>query len=224
VAFVPLYVYANSLYSLVSEPIRRFLPEGATMIATEVASPFLTPLKLAVVASFFVSIPIVLYQAWRFVAPALYSSERRLALPLLVSSIMLFYLGMAFAYFVVFPLVFEFLSSAGPDAAVVMPDINHYLNFVLKMFFAFGVAFEIPVATVILVAMGMASTASLIEKRPYIIVGCFVVGMLLTPPDVLSQFLLAVPMWFLFECGVLFARVIERRREREADQDHPDPS
>ncbi len=223
VLFIPLYFYANQLYALVSEPIRRFLPEGATMIATEVASPFLTPLKLAFVASFFAAIPYVLYQLWRFVAPGLYSSERRLALPILLSSIVLFYLGMSFAYFVVFPLVFEFLAGAGPDAAIVMPDINHYLNFVLKMFFAFGIAFEIPVATVILVAMGVTSTTSLVEKRPYIIVGCFVVGMLLTPPDVLSQFLLALPMWFLFECGVIFARLIERKRDsREAaDEEKP---
>lgn len=219
VAFFPLYYFANELYSFVSAPIRRYLPEGGTMIATEIASPFLTPLKLAMVSSFFVAIPFILFQLWRFVAPALYSKEKRLALPILLSSIFLFYLGMSFAYFVVFPLIFEFLTQSGPDAAVVMPDISHYLNFVLKMFFAFGLAFEIPIATIIVVAMGVTTSANLVEKRPYIIVGCFIVGMLLTPPDVMSQFLLAMPMWFLFEIGVLFSRLIEKRRSHEAEEE-----
>lgn len=212
VAFIPLYVFANDLYEIVSAPIRNVLPEGTSMIATEIASPFMTPLKLALVAAFFISIPFILFQLWRFIAPALYRKEKLLALPILISSILLFYVGMAFAYFLVFPLVFGFLTQAGPETAIVMPDISSYLNFVLTMFFAFGLTFEIPVVTVILVAMGVASTASLIEKRPYIIVGCFVVGMILTPPDIMSQFLLAMPMWGLFEIGVLFARLIEKRQ------------
>lgn len=211
-AFFPLYYFANDLYEIVSAPIRSVLPEGTSMIATEIASPFMTPLKLALVAAFFVSIPFILFQLWRFIAPALYRKEKQLALPILISSIVLFYIGMAFAYFLVFPLVFGFLTHAGPETAVVMPDISSYLNFVLTMFFAFGITFEIPVATVILVATGVVSTASLIEKRPYIIVGCFVVGMILTPPDIMSQFLLAMPMWGLFEIGVLCARLIEKRQ------------
>lgn len=214
--FLGLYYFANDLYQLISEPLRRFLPEGSSMIATDVASPFLTPFKLTFMAAVFISMPFVLFQIWRFIAPALYAKEKRLAMPLLFSSIVLFYLGMAFAYFVVFPLVFGFFTSAGPEGVQVMTDISRYLDFVLKLFFAFGLAFEIPIATVILVATGATSTKSLSEKRPYIVVGCFVIGMLLTPPDVISQTLLAVPMWLLFEVGVIFSRMIEKDRQSEA--------
>lgn len=216
--FLGLYYFANDLYQIISEPLRRFLPEGSSMIATDVASPFLTPFKLTFMAAVFISMPYVLFQIWRFIAPALYSSEKRLATPLLFSSIVLFYLGMAFAYFVVFPLVFGFFTSTGPDGVQVMTDISRYLDFVLKLFFAFGLAFEIPIATVILVATGATTTVSLTEKRPYIVVGCFVVGMLLTPPDVISQTLLAVPMWLLFEVGVLFSRMIENERQEKDDE------
>lgn len=216
--FMSLYYFSNELYLIISEPLRVFLPEGSSMIATDVASPFLTPFKLSFMASVFIAMPFILFQLWLFIAPALYEKEKRLALPLLFSSIVLFYLGMAFAYFVVFPLVFGFFTSAGPEGIQVMTDISKYLDFVLKLFFAFGLAFEIPIATVILVATGVTSTASLSEKRPYIVVGCFIIGMLLTPPDVISQTLLAVPMWLLFEVGILFSRMIEKERQDEANE------
>jgi len=212
IIFLGLYYFANDIYLIVSEPLRKFLPEGTSMIATDVASPFLTPFKLTFVASIFIAMPYILFQLWRFVAPALYQNEKKLAMPLLFSSVILFYAGIAFAYFVVFPLVFAFFASAGPEGVTYMTDISRYLDFVLKLFFAFGIAFEIPIATVILVATGVTSTQSLAEKRPYIIVGCFVVGMLLTPPDVISQTLLAVPMWALFELGVMFSKLIEKDR------------
>ncbi|KZY63731.1 twin-arginine protein translocation system subunit TatC [Oleiphilus sp. HI0071] len=218
VIFLSLYYFANDLYFLLSEPLRALLPEGATMIATGVASPFLTPFKLTFVASIFIAMPVILYQVWAFISPALFDKERKLAIPLLVSSIILFYFGMAFAYFVVFPLVFGFFTSAGPEDVAIMTDISQYLDFVLKMFFAFGFAFEIPIAIIILVAVGATSTSSLSEKRPYLVIGCFVVGMLLTPPDVISQTLLAVPMWLLFEVGLVFAKMIEKPNdETEAD-------
>ncbi|KZY78532.1 hypothetical protein A3740_27660, partial [Oleiphilus sp. HI0068] len=173
------------------------------------------PFKLALMTALFISMPYVLFQIWGFIAPALYENEKRLAYPLLLSSIILFYLGMAFAYFVVFPLVFGFFTSAAPEGVTVMTDISRYLDFILKLFFAFGLAFEIPIATIILVAAGITSSASLSEKRPYIVVGCFVIGMLLTPPDVISQTLLAVPMWALFEVGVLFSKLVEKKRNEE---------
>lgn len=219
VVFLSLYYFANDLYALLSQPLRALLPEGATMIATGVASPFLTPFKLTFVASIFIAMPLILYQAWSFISPALFDKERKLAIPLLVSSVILFYLGMTFAYFVVFPLVFGFFTSAGPEGVAIMTDISLYLDFVLKMFFAFGFAFEIPIAIIILVAVGATTTASLSEKRPYLVIGCFVVGMLLTPPDVISQTLLAVPMWLLFEVGLLFAKMIEKPKEEESPVD-----
>jgi len=212
VIFGSLYYFANDLYLIISEPLRQFLPEGTSMIATDVASPFFTPFKLTLMTAVFAAMPFILYQAWSYVAPALYKKEKRLALPLLASSIVLFYLGMAFAYFVVFPLVFGFFTSAAPEGVTIMTDISRYLDFVLKLFFAFGIAFEIPIATVIMVATGATNTKSLSEKRPYIVVSCFVVGMLLTPPDVISQTLLAVPMWMLFEVGMLFSRLIEKEK------------
>ncbi|MCW7556296.1 twin-arginine translocase subunit TatC [Endozoicomonas gorgoniicola] len=207
VVFIGLFWFANDIYLYVSEPLRTHLPEGSTMIATEVASPFLAPFKLTLVLSFFLSIPYVLHQIWAFIAPGLYSSEKRLAVPLLVASVVLFYLGMAFAYYVVFPLIFAFFTSVGPESVTVMTDINSYLDFILKLFFAFGLAFEIPVATVLMVWSGITTIASLKAKRPYIVVGCFVTGMLLTPPDVISQSLLAIPMWLLFEAGIIFSKL-----------------
>ncbi|UYM14653.1 twin-arginine translocase subunit TatC [Endozoicomonas euniceicola] len=207
VVFIGLFWFANEIYLYVSEPLRTHLPEGSTMIATEVASPFLAPFKLTLVLSFFLAIPYVLHQFWAFIAPGLYSSEKRLAIPLLVASVVLFYLGMAFAYYVVFPLIFAFFTSVGPESVTVMTDINSYLEFILKLFFAFGLAFEIPVATILMVWSGMTTVARLQAKRPYIIVGCFVIGMLLTPPDVISQSLLAIPMWLLFEVGIVFSKL-----------------
>jgi len=204
--FLPLFYFANDIYAYISEPLRAYLPEGTNMIATEVASPFLTPFKLTLVLSIFLAMPYILHQVWSFIAPGLYSSEKRIAAPLLVSSIVLFYAGIAFAFYVVFPLVFGFFTSVAPDGVTVMTDINRYLDFVLKLFFAFGLAFEIPIATVLLIWTGATTTKSLGSKRPYVIVGCFVVGMLLTPPDVISQILLALPMWLLFELGLLLSK------------------
>ncbi len=208
VTFIPLLFFANDIYDLISEPLRNLLPPGATMIATEVASPFLTPFKLAFVTSFFITIPFILHQIWGFIAPGLYSSEKKFMGPIFLTSILLFYLGIAFAYFAVFPLVFDFFASVMPQGVSMMTDINRYLDFVLKLFFAFGLAFEIPIATIILVWSGAITIDSIRNKRPYVIVGCFVFGMLLTPPDVISQALLAIPMWFLFEIGIFLCKAM----------------
>ena len=215
IIFLPMYFFANEIYLFVAEPLMEQLPSGSTMIATEVASPFLTPFKLAIFAAIFVAVPYILHQAWAFIAPGLYLGEKKFAFPLLASSIVLFYIGVAFAYYVVFPLVFQFMTSVTPVGVTMMTDINRYLDFVLKLFFAFGFAFEVPIATLLLVWSRVTTVESLRRKRPYIVVGCFVVGMLLTPPDVISQVLLALPTWVLFEIGILFASVIERRRAAE---------
>jgi len=217
--FVGMFPFANKLYTFVSEPLRVYLPENATMIATEVASPFLTPFKLTMVLAVFAAMPFILYQAWAFIAPGLYRKERHIVLPIMASSVLLFYGGMAFAYYVVFPLVFGFFTSVGPADVAVMTDISKYLDFVLKLFFAFGIAFEIPIATVILIWTGVITPDKLANKRPYVVVGCFVIGMLLTPPDVISQALLAIPMWLLFEVGVFFGRMIHQRADSELDDD-----
>ncbi len=217
VLFLGLFYFANGLYELLAKPLLAHMPSGGTMIATEVAAPFFTPMKLTLIVAIFAAVPYILYEVWGFVAPGLYRHERRLAVPLLVSSTLLFYLGMAFAYYVVFPLAFGFLTASAPAGVQVMTDITKYLDFVIKLFFAFGVAFEVPVATIILVLMGITTPDALTSKRPYIIVGAFVVGALLTPPDAISQLLLAVPMWLLFEAGVLMSRIMLRRKEeREA--------
>ena len=207
IVFAGLFYFSSDIYEFISQPLRVYLPEGASMIATDVASPFLAPFKLTLVLSLFIAVPYILHQIWAFISPGLYQHEKRLAIPLLIASVLLFYGGMAFAYFVVFPLVFGFFTSIGPESVAVMTDINSYLNFILKLFFAFGLAFEIPVATVLLIWSGVSDIDSLAKKRPYVIVGCFVLGMLLTPPDVISQTLLAGPMWLLFEMGILFARL-----------------
>lgn len=216
--FLGLVYFANDIYQFVSEPLRRFLPEGTTMIATDVASPFFTPFKLTFVVALVLAIPYVLYQVWSFVAPGMYKHEKRIAIPLLVSSVLLFYSGLAFAYFLVFPLVFGFFSGVGPEGITYTPDIARFLDVALKLFLAFGAAFEIPVATVLLVWSGTVSTAALVQKRRYIIVGCFIVGMLLTPPDIFSQTLLAVPMWMLFEAGIFFGRLIEKQNGETSQQ------
>ncbi|WP_144171358.1 twin-arginine translocase subunit TatC [Pseudomonas sp. Kh13] len=208
--FVGLFPFAQTLYTLISEPLRRFLPEGASMIATSVTSPFLTPFKLTAMCALFVAMPLLLHQAWGFLAPGLYRRERRIALPLLVSSIVLFYAGMAFAFFLVFPMMFGFFASVTPEGVAMMTDISQYLDFILALFLAFGLAFEIPVATFIVVWVGLADVATLRRSRPYVIVGCFVVGMILTPPDVFSQTMLAVPMWVLFEVGLLACGWLKR--------------
>jgi sec-independent protein translocase protein TatC len=219
VVFIGLFPFANEIYTFVSKPLRALLPEGATMIATEVASPFLTPFKLTLVAAIFLAIPYLLYQVWSFIAPGMYKHEKRLAMPLLASSIFLFYAGAAFAYFIVFPLIFAFFTSTGPADITIMTDINSYLDFVLKLFFAFGVAFEIPIVAVLLISTGITTPDNLARKRPYIIVGCFFLGMLLTPPDIISQSLLALPRWLLFELGVYFGRIIIRNRQPDPKPD-----
>ncbi|CAH9019882.1 twin-arginine translocase subunit TatC [Candidatus Nitrosacidococcus sp. I8] len=201
-----LIPFSNKLYQLLARPLMAHLPENNSMIATEVTAPFLAPLKLTLAVAFALSIPIVLYQIWAFVAPGLYKNERLLIFPLLIASTFLFFLGIAFAYFLVFPLMFGFFTQAAPEGIAVMTDISKYLDFVLTMFFAFGIAFEVPIAAVLLVWVGISSVESLREKRPYIIVAAFVIGMLLTPPDVFSQTLLAIPMWLLFELGIWFAQ------------------
>ncbi|QOR37550.1 twin-arginine translocase subunit TatC [Billgrantia diversa] len=223
VIFLGLYPFANEIYTFVAQPLMGLLPEGAQMIATEVASPFLAPFKLTLVVAVFIAIPFVLHQAWAFVAPGLYDNEKSLALPLLASSVGLFYAGAAFAYYVVFPLLFKFFTQTGPEDVAVMTDINQYLNFVLKMFFAFGVAFEIPIATFLLILSGATTVESLTKKRPYIILCCFVIGMLLTPPDVISQSLLAIPMYLLYEVGILFGRLVRRRRSRSEEPEETAP-
>lgn len=217
--FLALFYFAQDIYAMVAAPLRAYLPEGATMIATGVASPFFTPFKLTMVVSLFMAIPYILHQIWSFIAPGLYQQEKRIALPLLVSSIFLFYAGMAFAYFAVFPLMFGFFASVTPDGVAMMTDISQYLDFILTIFFAFGVAFEIPVATFLLIWAGIVEVATLRKSRPYVVVGCFIVGMVLTPPDVFSQTLLAIPMWILFELGIIFGSLVEKRRQEPSEQD-----
>lgn len=223
IVFGCLFYFANDIYYLISAPLQKLLPVDSTMIATDVISPFLTPLKLTFFSAVLIAIPYILYQIWAFIAPGLYKHEKRLAVPLLVSSVFLFYLGMVFAYFVVFPLLFGFITEIALTGVSTMTDITKYLDFVLQMFFAFGFAFEIPIATVLLIHAGIISPDGLTQKRPYIIVGCFFVGMLLTPPDVFSQVLLAVPMWMLFEVGVFFGRFVYRDKlAREAQAESSD--
>lgn len=212
--FVCLVFFAQDLYAWLATPLLQVMPANAGMIATDVASPFLAPFKLTLVLSFFIAIPMVLYQMWGFVAPGLYQNEKRLVAPLLFSSTLLFYLGMAFAYYVVFPIAFAFFAQVAPEGVTISTDISSYLNFVLKLFFAFGMSFEIPVAIVLLCWTGISSADSLRKKRPYVIVGVFVVGMLLTPPDVISQTLLAIPMWLLYEIGILIGGLYAGKSER----------
>jgi sec-independent protein translocase protein TatC len=219
VVFAGLYYFSNDLYLLLSKPLQGFLPENSSMVAIGIASPFLVPFKLTLFAAVFAAIPFILHQAWSFIAPGLYKHEKRYAIPLLISSTLLFYAGIAFAYFVVLPLVFGFFTSVGPSDVVLMPDINNILDFILKIFMAFGIAFEIPIATFLLVATGMTTVDSLASKRPYVFVGCFVIGMLITPPDVISQTVLAVPMWLLFEVGIMFSRLLKKDSTDEDDKE-----
>ncbi|MDX8000435.1 Sec-independent protein translocase subunit TatC [Xenorhabdus sp. Reich] len=231
VVFLSLVYFSNDIYQLIAAPLMDQLPKGANMIATDVASPFFTPIKLTIMVSVFISVPMILYQVWVFIAPALYKHERRLIMPLLFSSSVLFYLGMAFAYFVVFPLAFGFFINTVPTGVVISTDISNYLSFVMALFMAFGVSFEVPIAIILLCWSGAVTPESLKRKRPYILVGAFVVGMLLTPPDVFSQTLLAVPMYLLFELGILLSQFYigksgKRRQtvdpENESDRDTDD--
>lgn len=217
VVLIILLPFSRSLYEALASPLMAQMPEGSSMIAIDVASPFLTPFKLTLLVSLMVSIPVVIYQLWAFVAPALFKHEKRLARPLLLSSVFLFYAGCAFAYFVVFPLMFGFFSSVAPEGVAVMTDISKYLSFVMTLFLAFGITFEVPIATIILVATGITTTAKLASWRPYIIVGAFALGMVLTPPDIISQTLLALPMWLLFELGIIFSRILIREKEATGD-------
>jgi sec-independent protein translocase protein TatC len=226
VIFASLYAFANELYLYIAEPLQALLPgtvSEAGLIAIGVTSPFLVPFKLTLVLAVFIAIPFLLHQVWSFVAPALYKHEKRFAIPLLLSSIVLFYCGVAFAYFVVLPIVFGFFSSIAPEGIAYLPDMASVLDFILKIFFAFGIAFEIPVATVLLIWAGIVSVESLNAKRPYIFVCCFAVGMLVTPPDVFSQAILAVPMWLLFEFGLIFSRFFKPTPRKDIDPETGEP-
>ena len=214
VVFVALSPFSNPIYTALAGPLTRHMPAQSSMIAIDVLSPFLTPLKFTLILAVFITIPWILFQVWAFVAPGLYQREKRMVLPILTSSTLLFYCGMAFAYFVIMPIFFAFITATAPEGVAVMTDINRYLDFVMVIFFAFGIAFEVPVATVILSLAGILSPEAMAAKRSYIIVGAFVIGMLLMP-DVISQTLLALPMWLLFEIGILISRLMLRRR-REA--------
>ena len=221
--FILLLPLANTIYEFIATPLIARLPANSSMIATEVASPFFAPFKLTLFSAIFLAAPYVLYQIWGFIAPGLYDNEKKLAFPLLLSSIALFYIGIVFAYFVVFPLLFAFLTGTAPTGVRVMTDINHYLNFILKLFFAFGISFEIPIATFLLIRSGLARAEQLARNRPYIILAAFVAGMLLTPPDIISQVLLAVPIWLLFESGLLISKYLAPApaENDEAEADRP---
>ena len=224
VIFLVLFYFANDIYSYLSGPLREFLPENSQMIATEVTSPFFAPFKLALFLSFVIAMPYLLFQVWGFIAPGLYEKEKRFVIPVFLLSILLFYFGMVFAYYVVFPVLFGFFTSAGPDEVIPMTDINQYLSFTIKILMAFGLAFEVPIATLFLVKSGVSTVESLSKKRSYIILGCFVIGMLMTPPDIISQTLLAIPMWILFELGLLLSRYVAKPSESEVDEDEDDSS
>jgi sec-independent protein translocase protein TatC len=219
ICFVPLAFFQDELFTLVARPLIEKLPEGTSLIATSVISPFMAPLKLSVIVAVFIAMPYVLAQIWGFVAPGLYKHERRFALPMLVSSIALFYAGIAFAYFVVFPLMFQFLASTTPIGVKMMTDMANYLDFVMLLFFAFGVAFEMPVAVVLLVATGLVKVEALTRNRGYVVLGIFVIAAFLTPPDAVSQSFMAVPMYLLYELGIVFARLASKRRAAQTAVD-----
>ena len=218
VIFIFLFPFSDDIYRQLALPLMSSLPEGSSMIAIDVASPFFIPFKLVMILSIFISIPYLLYHLWMFTAPGLYDKEKKLVLPILISSSILFYVGAAFAYFVVFPLIFAFFISIAPEGIAVMTDISRYLDFVITLFFAFGFAFEVPIITILLVITNVTTQKRLKAKRPYVIVGAFVVGMLLTPPDVISQTLLAIPIWILYEIGIIFAGIISRRTNSKSKE------
>lgn len=219
IVFFGLVYFANDIYDIVSKPIRDQLPEGVTMIATDITATFFAPIKLTLVVAFFLAMPVVLHQAWRFVSPGLYAHEKKFAIPLLIISVVLFYSGVAFAHLVIFPVMMEFFAHAGPQATLT-PDISLYLAIALKLFFAFGLAFEIPVFTMLLVWSGVTTVNDLKQKRPYVIVFCFIFGMLLTPPDPFSQSMLAIPMCLLFEFGLLMSRMVVTRKQADAEEEN----
>ncbi|MDA8328099.1 MAG: twin-arginine translocase subunit TatC [Betaproteobacteria bacterium] len=212
IIFIGLFHWSNQIYSLLARPLLRTLPKGGQLIATEVTAPFLVPMKVTLMAAFLLALPYILYQIWSFIAPGLYAHEKRLALPLVFASVLLFFCGMSFAYFIVFPVIFGFISGVTPAGVAMMTDISKYLDFVMTLFLAFGVTFEVPVLVVLLVNVGVISVAKLREIRPYVIVGSFIVGAIFTPPDVLSQTMLALPLWLLYELGVLVASFSQKSR------------
>lgn len=220
ILFLALFPFSEQIFTTVAQPLLALMPEGTSMIATSVTSPFLVPFKLVLLLAVLLAVPYLLHQMWAFVAPGLYSHEKKLAAPLLISSVLLFYCGIAFAYFVVFPLLFAFFIAVAPEGVSVMTDIGQYLDFIIAIFFAFGIAFEVPVATFLLILAGATTADDMAKKRPYIIVGAFVIGMMLTPPDVISQSLLAVPMWALFEIGLIMSRLFIK--PKTIDESHPD--
>jgi len=220
VAFVCLFPFASDLYALLAQPLLAALPKGGQMIATDVTTPFFVPMKVAMMAAFMVTLPYVLYQMWAFVAPGLYAHEKKLIAPLVVASTLLFLCGMAFAYFLVFPVVFGFINAAAPEGVAVMTDINKYLDFVLTLFMAFGITFEVPVAVILLARLNIVSIAKLKEARPYVVVGAFVIGAIFTPPDVVSQIMLAVPLWLLYELGVVIAGWLVKDEPEAAASDY----
>ena len=212
IVFAPCAWFANDLFTIIATPLIQKMPAGSSMIATSLISPFMAPLKLSLFVAVFIAMPYVLYQVWAFVAPGLYKREKRFAIPLVVSSIVLFYAGVAFAYFVVFPLMFAFLTTTAPTGVQVMTDITNYLDFVLLLFFAFGIAFEMPVATVLLAATGLVRVETMTKNRGYVILGIFVIAAFLTPPDALSQTAMALPMWLLYEIGIILSRILLREK------------
>ncbi len=222
IVFIALFSFSEEIFNLTAQPLLNLMPEGTSMIATSVTAPFLVPFKLVLLLSVLIAIPYILHQIWAFVAPGLYRHEKRMAAPLLISSVILFYCGIAFAYFVIFPILFGFFIGIAPEGVAVMTDIGQYLDFIIAIFFAFGMAFEVPVATFLLIAAGATTPDKLAEKRPYIIIGAFVLGMLLTPPDVISQSLLAVPMWLLFELGLLMSRIFLKPKQDDVITENDD--
>ena len=220
IAFLPCFYFARDLYTLLATPLLAKLPAGSHMIATDVTGAFFVPMKVAMMVAFLIALPVVLYQVWAFVAPGLYQHEKKLAFPLIVTSTLLFFVGMAFAYFAVFPMVFKFVVAYTPEGVSMMTDINSYLSFVMTLFMAFGVTFETPIAVIILVRMGIVTVEKLREIRPYVIVGAFILGAVFTPPDVVSQFMLAVPIWVLYEVGIVLASMTGKGKTAE-DQESP---
>jgi len=216
--FICLFPWASDLYALLAQPLLAKLPAGGQMIATDVTTPFFVPLKVAMMAALLIALPYILYQVWRFVAPGLYAHEKRLVVPLIAASTVLFFCGMAFAYFAVFPVVFGFITASAPIGVAVMTDIDKYLSFVLSMFVAFGLTFQVPVVVVVLVRMGVVSVEKFREIRPYVVVGAFVLGAIFTPPDVVSQIMLALPLWLLYEAGIIVGVWVGKRETRAVEQ------
>jgi sec-independent protein translocase protein TatC len=224
IIFAPCAYYSNHLFTIVATPLIQKMPKGATMIATSVVAPFTAPLKLSLLVALFLAMPYILYQAWAFVAPGLYRHEKRFAVPLVISSIVLFYAGVAFAYFVVFPLMFAFLTGIAPQGVQMMTDMSEYLDFALLLFFAFGIAFEIPVATVLLAATGLVKVDTMAKNRGYVLLGIFVIAAILTPPDAISQCFMGVPMYLLYEIGIVMSRVLLKQKIARDQQEQHSPS